>query len=103
VQYSSPAKYEARDQLRTAFRERGAAASAPDAPTIKRTLWFLDAAAREAGLEHRIVRNLLQVAWERRSNVKGIRCGVSAAQQCVSSSSSSSSSFLLWFSKDAGG
>jgi hypothetical protein len=126
VQHSSPAKYEARDRLRAAFRrplrelEEGgfsgdaAAAAAgatnadttttttttakrvtaapageqttifdtlPDAATIKRTLWFLDVAAREAGLEHRIVRNLLQVGWERRNSSKGIRSGTTAAQQ----------------------
>lgn len=58
VQYASPARHTARDQLRTAFRERGATW---DATGVKRTLWFLRAAAKERGLEHKIVKNLLQV------------------------------------------
>ncbi|KAG6128379.1 hypothetical protein E4U38_005721 [Claviceps purpurea] len=63
VQYSSPARYVARDQLRKAFR------ASPAAPFnhegIKRTIWFLQAAAREKGLEHRVLKNLLRVQSER--------------------------------------
>lgn len=58
VQHASPARHTARDQLRTAFRERGATW---DATGVKRTLWFLHAAAKENGLEHKIVKNLLRV------------------------------------------
>ena len=57
VQYAVPERYVARDQLRKAFRERGASW---DAEGIKRTIWFLDAAARETGLEHKILRNLIK-------------------------------------------
>ena len=81
VQYSSPAKYEVRARLRDAFRHPNAAALRPDEQTMKRTLWFLDAAARESGLEHRIVRNLLQVGWERRSGQRALRSGVTSASQ----------------------
>ncbi|RDA84227.1 hypothetical protein CP532_0133 [Ophiocordyceps camponoti-leonardi (nom. inval.)] len=58
VQHAVPARYAARDQLREAFRERGAKL---DPVGVKRTLWFLQAAAREAGLEHKILKNLLRV------------------------------------------
>ena len=64
VQFSYPAKPIAVSQLRTAFREKGAVY---DANGIKRTRWFLEAAARERGLEHRIVKNLVRVEGERRT------------------------------------
>lgn len=63
VQYSSPARYVARDQLRAAFRQEPP--DSVDAESIKRTKWFLDAAAKERGMEHRILKNLIQVRlWE---------------------------------------
>ncbi|PNY29962.1 Uncharacterized protein TCAP_00134 [Tolypocladium capitatum] len=66
VQFSSPARYVARDQLRAAFRERKGDGAAPwDAEGAKRTLWFVQAAARERGLEHRILKNLLQARLQR--------------------------------------
>ncbi|EGX95569.1 hypothetical protein CCM_00223 [Cordyceps militaris CM01] len=60
VQYSIPARYIVRDQIRLAFRQGDVdpAATTWDASAIKRTLWFLSAAGREKGLEHRILRNL---------------------------------------------
>jgi hypothetical protein len=68
VQYSKPARFTARDQLRKAFRERGASY---DGEGIKRTIWFLDAAARETGIEHRILRNLLRTQWTRNRQMEG--------------------------------
>ncbi|KAG5967406.1 hypothetical protein E4U56_000923 [Claviceps arundinis] len=69
VQYSSPARYVARDQLRKAFR------ASPATPFnhegIKRTIWFLQAAAREKGLEHKVLKNLLRVQSERAQNEGG--------------------------------
>lgn len=64
VQYSTPGRYTARDQLRKAFREPSATL---DKAGVKRTIWFLKAAQKEAGMEHRILRNLLMVAWHRES------------------------------------
>jgi hypothetical protein len=58
VQYARPNRFIARDQLRSAFRERGAQM---DPEGVKRTIWFLQAAAKEKGLEHKIVKNLLEV------------------------------------------
>lgn len=62
VQYTIPNRWVARDQLRSAFREQGAVY---DAEGIKRTIWFLEAAAKEKGLEHRILKNLLRVRARR--------------------------------------
>ncbi|KAK2032201.1 DUF1763-domain-containing protein [Colletotrichum zoysiae] len=63
VQFASPYRYVVRDQLRAAFREKEASW---DKEEYKRTLWFLQAAAREAGLEHKILKNLIRVAHERK-------------------------------------
>ena len=62
VQYSVPARFIGRDQLRSAFRQRGGTF---DEEGVKRTIWFLKAAAKETGLEHKIVKNLLRVAYAR--------------------------------------
>jgi hypothetical protein len=62
VQFSKPARYTARNQLRRAFREKGAEY---DPRGIARTIRFLDAATRERGLEHRVLKNLLLMAWHR--------------------------------------
>ena len=67
VQFSKPARYALTGQLRAAFRDKEGAFE-PEA--IRRTVWFLNAAARERGLEHRIVKNLVAVAWQR-SRAKG--------------------------------
>ncbi|KAL7941684.1 hypothetical protein V8C42DRAFT_334467 [Trichoderma barbatum] len=62
VQHSAPARYVVRDQLRAAFRERDAAL---DKEGVKRTVWFLEAAAKEKGLEHKILKNLVRVRLDR--------------------------------------
>lgn len=64
VQYSTPARYQARDRMRLAFRDQPE--SKYDATRIARTLEFLEGATKEAGLEHKILKNLLHVQWERR-------------------------------------
>lgn len=66
VQFSKPARFTLRDQLRDSFRD-------PQAPPleidrVERTVEFLNAAASEKGLEHRIVKNLIRVEWERRDS-----------------------------------
>lgn len=67
VHFSPPARYITRDQLRAAFHE-------PDAvwnpEGVKRTIWFLEAATRERGLEHRILKNLIQVRVRRKWAVR---------------------------------
>jgi hypothetical protein len=68
VQYSKPARYVARDQLRKAFRTEEP--SSFNQEKIDRTVKFLGFAARETGLEHRIVRNLLHTAyWEKKKYI----------------------------------
>ncbi|KAM0335249.1 hypothetical protein ACHAQA_000293 [Verticillium albo-atrum] len=62
VQFSAKGRYTARDQLRTAFRDKNATF---DAESIKRTIWFVNSAALERGLEHRILKNLIRTAHAR--------------------------------------
>ncbi|KAJ3468652.1 hypothetical protein MRS44_002717 [Fusarium solani] len=58
VQYTIPARFVVRDQLRAAFRDPELRY---DPNAIKRTIWFLEAAAREKGMEHKILKNLVKV------------------------------------------
>lgn len=60
VCYSQPSRTVARNQLRRAFRDPNADF---DQRAIKRTIWFLRNAARETGIEHKIVKNMLLVQW----------------------------------------
>ena len=57
VQYATPAKYTLKILLRNAYRTGNAADY--DAQKINNTLTFLEGAAKERGLEHKIVKNLL--------------------------------------------
>ncbi len=68
VQYSSPARFVARNQLRDAFR-RGDPLQF-NQQRLSRTVQFLQGAARERGLEHRILKNLLQTAYWKAENLK---------------------------------
>ncbi|GAW13201.1 hypothetical protein ANO14919_025810 [Xylariales sp. No.14919] len=70
VQYSKPARYTARDQLRRAFREKGAEY---DYRSIARTIRFLTAATKQRGLEHRVLKNLIIIAWYRYDNAPSWR------------------------------
>lgn len=65
VQFSKPARFIARDQIRAAFRERGAKLNPRSAA---RTLRFLEAAAASRDLEHNILKNLLLTSYYRRIN-----------------------------------
>jgi len=61
VQYSKPARYVARNQLRDAFRKDHP--STFNKERIERTVEFLSLAAKESGLEHKIVKNLLHTKY----------------------------------------
>ena len=61
VQYSAPARYLLRDEIRHAYRNNGAADF--DGQKIENTLEFLRSAAAEKGWAHRIVKNLIHVWW----------------------------------------
>ncbi|KAI9049898.1 hypothetical protein LZ554_006046 [Drepanopeziza brunnea f. sp. 'monogermtubi'] len=61
VQYSKPARYLARDQLRIAFRKDDP--STFNKAKVHRTIEFLKYAAQERGLEHRIVKSLLHTKY----------------------------------------
>lgn len=57
IQYAKPGRYVARNQIRRAFRT--GESSEFDQAKIDRTLKFLGYAAKENGLEHKILKNLL--------------------------------------------
>ncbi|TKA22230.1 hypothetical protein B0A50_08099 [Salinomyces thailandicus] len=63
VQYSKPARFVCRDHLRAAFRDSPAQNFQPD--RINRTLEFLDGAAKSKGIEHKVLKNLVFVWWEK--------------------------------------
>lgn len=65
VQFSKPARFVVQSQLRKAFRVRPGESKSFDPEAVRRTVWFLKAAAAERGLEHKIVKNLVRVAWMR--------------------------------------
>ncbi|KAI0124903.1 hypothetical protein BJ170DRAFT_480804 [Xylariales sp. AK1849] len=62
VQFSKPARYVYRDRLRVAFREKDAKL---EPTSVARTVQFLEAAGRTRGLEHKVLKNLLMVAFYR--------------------------------------
>ena len=70
VQYSKPARFIARDRIRTAFQLLPA--EAYNGTQVSRTLDFLDAAAKTKGLEHKVVKNLMHVWWEQQ-HLKGAK------------------------------
>ena len=61
VQYAKPQRYVARDQLRKAFRKESP--SNFDQKKIDRTIEFFRVAAKETGLEHKILKNLLHTQF----------------------------------------
>ena len=61
TQFSTPARFTVRSHLRLAFRSRNTTAFNP--LKIKNTLLFLQHAAAERGLEHRLLKSLLHVWW----------------------------------------
>lgn len=63
VQYAKPARYMGRNMLREEFRKGDPATF--DLARINNTIKFLDLATKETGLEHKLVKNLLRVKYER--------------------------------------
>ena len=61
IQYASPARHTLKYQLRQAFRK--GRIEELDPQKIANTVHFLNCAARETGLEHRILKALLHVRW----------------------------------------
>ena len=63
VQYAAPARYTLKILLENQYRTGNAADF--DAQKINNTLTFLEGAAKEKGLEHKMVKNLLHTwYWE---------------------------------------
>jgi hypothetical protein len=73
VRYARHERYEIRDRLRRAFRDSDAKDFEPH--RIANTILFFEAAARDRGLEHRILKNLCHIwflenrQWRNRSRV----------------------------------
>ncbi|KAG9235464.1 hypothetical protein BJ875DRAFT_421959 [Amylocarpus encephaloides] len=64
IKYSKPARFAVRDQLRSSFRMEDIKSF--DQQKIDNTVEFLGYAARESGIEHKILRNMLMVKiWEK--------------------------------------
>ena len=58
---ASPAKHVIRERIRTAFRTEPRESF--DQQRVKNTKAFLDRALKDAGMEHRILKNLLHVRY----------------------------------------
>lgn len=68
VQFSQPSRSTLVQQLRAGFRDPQGTL---DAERARRTVWFFNAAAQSRGLEHKIVKNLCRVAWQKRHFERG--------------------------------
>ncbi|KFA63772.1 hypothetical protein S40285_01976 [Stachybotrys chlorohalonatus IBT 40285] len=67
TRYSQPASTVVRDVLRNAFREKDAVY---EPETVKRTIWFIAAAGRESGWEHKVLKNLIRVRMNQHQAVR---------------------------------
>jgi hypothetical protein len=72
VHYTAPSRITVRDHLRVAFR-RGDPINF-DQGKVDNTLMFLESATRERGMEHRILKNITHVWWERARRDATLRC-----------------------------
>lgn len=61
VHYASPARYQIRDTMRTAFSANSK--DTFDLRRVKNTIEFLERAGLHTGLEHKILRNLVHVRY----------------------------------------
>lgn len=66
VQFAKPARYVLRDRLRVAFREKGAVL---ESSSVANTIQFFEAAQRSRGVEHKVLKNLLFVAYHRYASI----------------------------------
>lgn len=67
VCFSKPSRYIIRDVLRDGFRDKNAVF---EKDKVERTILFLEM-AQKAGFEHKLLKNLTRVSWERRVSHKG--------------------------------
>ncbi|KAK4162245.1 hypothetical protein QBC43DRAFT_322096 [Cladorrhinum sp. PSN259] len=66
VQFSKPSRFVVRDQLRAGFRDVTSGGGVFEAERVRRTIWFLNAAAQNRkGIEHKILKTLCRVQFER--------------------------------------
>jgi hypothetical protein len=81
VRYSSPAKYQIRDTMRSAFRT--GAAKRLDNQRVQNTLCFLLRAELYAGMEHKILQNLLHVKYWRNQGRRDNKLLVTFFSRCI--------------------
>ena len=62
VQFAQPSRTTLTQQLRAGFRDPHGTF---DPQRVRHTVWFLNAAAQRRGPEHKILKNLCRVHWER--------------------------------------
>ncbi|KAJ4306913.1 hypothetical protein N0V88_000285 [Collariella sp. IMI 366227] len=67
VQFSQPSRSILTERLREGFRDQHGSF---EPERVRRTIWFLNAAAGARGLEHKILKNLCRVHWERMREVR---------------------------------
>ena len=78
VRHSTPAKYQIRDTMRSAFRT--GAVDALNQQRVENTILFLRQAELHAGLEHKILQNLLHVRYWQRHGKRDNRLLVTSSQ-----------------------
>lgn len=82
VQYAPPARHILRHQLNQAFRE--GRIEDFDTQKVENTILFLKCAAKEKGLEHRILKTLLHVRWwDMQSGKRRSRCVFPSIVPCA--------------------
>ncbi|KXX74375.1 hypothetical protein MMYC01_207109 [Madurella mycetomatis] len=69
VQFSQPSRTTFVQQLRKGFRDPNGTL---ELERVRRTVWFLNAAAQERGLEHRILKNLCRTRFEQQREVSKV-------------------------------
>lgn len=82
VQFSSPSRYTLKSQIRLAYRSNDTESFNPT--KIENTLLFLRYAAKERGLEHRLLKTLLHVWWWQEKSSRQRREYVSSILQALS-------------------
>jgi hypothetical protein len=80
VHYSSPAKYQIRDTMRSAFRN--GSVETLNRQKVENTLQFLRRAESHAGMEHKILQNLLHVRYWQNQGRRDNRLLVTSSKLC---------------------
>ena len=96
IQFSQPSRSTFTQRMREGFRD---VEGTFDAERARRTVWFLNAAAQQRGIEHRILKNLCRVHWEKMREVRrtGWRVRMKKEEDRVTSGKRKRLVFLFFF------